>query len=58
MPKKQTKTFVTMTALMKRRLTISVKPAPTKNTDLSRLMDEVQALREQVQKAEAERVLH
>ena len=42
----------------KRRQPTSLKPIRTMTADLARLLAEVQVLREQVQKAEAGRVLH
>jgi hypothetical protein len=57
MAKKRTK-FAPMMVPIKRRQAILAKPTFTATKDLARLMAEVQLLREQVQKAEAGRVLH
>ena len=57
MAKKRAK-FAPMMVPIKRRQAILAKPTFTATKDLARLMAEVQMLREQVQKAEAGRVLH
>ena len=57
MPKKRAK-FAPIVVPRKRRLASLVRPTCTMTTGLERLMTEVQALREQVQKAEAGRMLH
>jgi hypothetical protein len=57
MPKKRVK-FAPIMVAMKRRQATLAKPTCTMTKDLTRLMAEVQLLREQVQKAEAGRVLH
>jgi hypothetical protein len=57
MAKKRAK-FAPIMVPIKRRQAILAKPTFTVTKDLARLMAEVQLLREQVQKAEAGRVLH